>query len=511
LNADDKGKTGGSSGDFPGEFSLLIRARYGLILLRTIDEDRAETLLRLIADRMNLPFYAWTADRGLRRDGADEAVYGTAALVAGLAHIEASQNPALYHFQGVASLFAEGVPRDPVLDARLLTVAKKLGEREGALVLTGDEIPLSDACRRHAAVIRLPAPSEKEYSSMLGEIVRDLSRRMHVRVDLTRRDAGRLIKNLRGLTLFETRKILTTAILDEGCLSASSVGRVLDAKKSAVERDGLLEFHPAGERFHDIADLTHLKEWLSKRRHFLEEPEKAVAAGLSFPKGILLLGVPGSGKSLCAKAVSNEWGIPLLKMDPSRLYSKYIGETERNFRRAMDAAELMAPVVLWVDEIEKALASGGEEDGGVSKRVLGGFLGWMQERRGDVFLVATANDIGRLPPELLRKGRLDEIFFVDLPDAETREQMFRIHIGRRRRSTDGFDYAALAAAAEGFTGAEIEQAICSALYSAVPDGGKMTTESLLREIRSTRPISKTRAEEIRALREWARERTVPAN
>ena len=226
---------------------------------------------------------------------------------------------------------------------------------------------------------------------------------------------------------------------------------------------------------------------------------------------MLLLGVPGCGKSLSAKAVASEWGLPLLKLDPSNLYNKYIGESERNFKRAMRAAERMAPVVLWIDEVEKAFASGGSEDGGVSQRILGSFLSWMQDRRGDVFVVATANEVQRLPPEFLRKGRFDEIFFVDLPDLETRHEVFRIHLDRRGQDAAALDLEALAHATDGFSGSEIEGVVVAGLYSAFAAGGELVLSPLLDEAERTRPLSVIRSEEITALRTWARERTIPAN
>ena len=226
---------------------------------------------------------------------------------------------------------------------------------------------------------------------------------------------------------------------------------------------------------------------------------------------MLLLGVPGCGKSLCAKAVAAEWRMPLLKLDPSNLYNKYIGESERNFKRAMRTAEQIAPVVLWIDELEKAFAAGGGEDGGVSQRILGSFLTWMQDRTGDVFVVATANDISRLPAEFLRKGRFDEIFFVDLPDATTRAEIFQIHIENRGKESGSFDLEALSAATPGFSGSEIEGVVVSSLYSAFSGAGTITTESLLKEAAGTVPLSVTRAEYVDELRAWARERARPAN
>jgi SpoVK/Ycf46/Vps4 family AAA+-type ATPase len=260
----------------------------------------------------------------------------------------------------------------------------------------------------------------------------------------------------------------------------------------------------------NIADLVTLKGWLAKRRAVVKEPERAEQFGLTFPRGILLLGVPGCGKSLSAKAVAAEWALPLLKLDPSNLYNKFVGESESNFKRAMRAAERMSPVVLWIDELEKAFASGGE-DGGVSQRILGSFLSWMQERRGDVFVVATANDIQSLPPEFLRKGRFDEIFFVDLPEREIREEIFQIHLDSRGHDSRGFDLVTLAAQTEGFSGSEIEEVVVSALYTAFSNETALDTAAISKEIEATRPLSVTMAEKIQAMRDWAKGRAVRAN
>jgi SpoVK/Ycf46/Vps4 family AAA+-type ATPase len=286
---------------------------------------------------------------------------------------------------------------------------------------------------------------------------------------------------------------------------------VLLAKRQIVERDGVLEYYPVEESLADVADLTALKSWLRKRSGILADRERAQQYGLTFPRGVLLIGVPGCGKSLCARAIATEWRLPLLRLDTGSLYNKYIGETESNFRRAMQAAERLAPCVLFIDELEKAFAAGESEDGGVSLRVLGSFLTWLQDRRADVFVVATANDVQRLPPEFLRKGRFDETFFVDLPDADTRTEILRIHLKRRRQASETIDLAAITDATPGYSGAELEQVVVSALYTAFNDNASLSTELLLAEVTATRPLSVTMAEKVEAMRTWARGRAVPAN
>ena len=488
------------------DLELLIRSRYGLIVLETEEQDRAEMLLGHLADRLGLPLFIWTRSKGLRRSDLPSGIYGTADPAGALAHVEGAEIGAVYQFRDLGPYLG-----DAALAARLKDAARALSERPGALILTGAAEPLPEQVRPLAASVRLDGPTPEEYGSLLDHIVRDLSARQPVRVELSAQDRARLIANLRGLTLLEAEKLLTRAIIEDGRLSADDLAHVLEAKRAVIEREGLLEYYPVEESMAEVADLATLKDWLAKRRAILAAPERAAEFGLPFPKGVLLLGVPGCGKSLCAKAVSMEWGLPLLRLDTAALYNKYIGETEKNFKRAMSVAERVAPVVLWIDEIEKAFAAGGEEDGGVSQRVLGSFLSWLQDRKGDVFIVATANDVTRLPPELLRKGRFDEIFFVDLPDAESRAAIFRIHLRKRGQDPDRFDLAALASATEGFSGAEIEQAIVSALYTAFSAGTPLTMQLVLEEIARTRPLSETMAERIAALRAWARDRTVSAH
>lgn len=520
------------------DLDLLIRSRYGLIVLETVEEERAETLLRHLADHLRLPLFGWTPTRGIRRlqevagaamapaspdappslsrtipleafarDGEGAApVYDTAKPIQALHHVELADIPALYHFQGLGPHL-----QDPMIAEKLRDAAGPFARRDGAVILTGEGLELPESLRRMSARVRLPAPDVEEFRELLRQIVRDVSTRTKVEFELTRDDLARLLNSLRGLTLMEAEKILTRAIVEDGRLGPQDIRRVADAKREVVEREGLLEYYPVEQGLADVAGIDGLKGWLAKRRAIVAEPDRAREFGLTFPRGMLLIGVPGCGKSLCAKAVAMEWGLPLLRLDPANLYNKYVGESERNFKRAMQAAEKLSPVVLWIDEIEKAFASSGGEDGsGVSQRVLGTFLSWMQDRSGDVFVVATANDVSRLPPEMLRKGRFDEIFFVDLPNAEARRAVWEIHLRKRRQDPARFDLAALVEASDGFSGAEIEQVVVSGLYTAFTDGASLGDAVLRQEIVATRPLSRTMGEKVDALRSWARERTVSA-
>ena len=496
------------------EIDLLIRSRYGLIVLDTVEEERAEELLKLTASKLSLHFYSWTRSRGLRRatslspgnqptETDDPNVVKEPAPSLAVAEREGS---GIYHFAGLGAYLGEELVVRQLKDA-----ATRLAQRRGTIVISGHGISLPDLLRPHAAVVELPPPEFDEYRALLERVIREHSARMPVKVELTPADGRRLLNNLAGLTLVESEKVLNRLIMLDGCLRADDIRRASDAKREAVRHDGLLEYYPAEDGMEQVAGMAGLKTWLAKRRAIVADPERAAAFGLEFPKGVLLLGVPGCGKSLCAKAVAREWGLPLLKLDPANLYDKFVGDSEKNFKRAMRTAERMAPAVLWIDELEKAFAGGGEEDGGVSRRVFGSFLSWLQERSGDVFVVATSNDVKELPPEFIRKGRFDEVFFVDLPGAEARREIFAIHLRRRRQEVARFDLPTLAAASERFSGAEIEQAIVSALYSAFDARTPLATETILAELRATRTLADTMAERLTELRAWAGTRTVAAD
>jgi len=497
-----------SSPDVLRDLELLLRSRYGLIHLVTTEERRAVTLLRHLADDIGIPLFRWSRLQGLGLDGGDGAIYATRDLGAAFGHIAASGQPAIYHFHGVGGDLGGSV----VLAEQLREAIDSLEKIHGAVVVTDADVRLAEALRPLVATVSLPGPRHEDFEKLLRHIVRDLSRRRPVEVALSDEERAMLVNHLAGMTLLEAEKVLTKAIVEDGRLDVDDIRHVIEAKRAVVEREGLLEYYPLEHAdVADVADLRRLRAWLAKRKAVVAEPLRAGEFGLPFPRGVLLLGVPGCGKSLSAKAVAMEWRLPLLKLDTATLYNKFIGESEKNFRRAMRTAEEMAPVVLWIDEIEKAFASGGDEDGGVSQRILGSFLSWMQERTGDVFVVATANNIDRLPAEFLRKGRFDEIFFVDLPASEVRREIFRIHLERRGQDAAALGLDELADLTEGFSGAEIEQVIIAALYTAFASDDDLTRELLHAECRATRPLAVTMAERVARLRAWASGRTVPAN
>ena len=408
------------------DLEVLLRSRYGLIHLDTLEERRALSLLRHVAADADLPLFRWSRLQGLAVDGGEGPIYATRELGAAFGHIAASHQPALYHFHGIGA----ELDKDAVLAEQLREAIDGLEDHDGAIVVTGDQLSVPAGLRQMLATVTFPGPHREEFGELLQHIVRDLSQRRRIEVDLTAEERATLVNHLAGLTLLEAEKILTKAIVEDGRLTLDDIEHVIAAKKAVVEREGLLEYYPLEESVASVADLVRLRAWLDKRKAVVAEPLRASEFGLPFPRGVLLLGVPGCGKSLSAKAIAMEWRLPLLKLDTSTLYNKFIGESEKNFKRAMRTAEEMAPVVLWIDEIEKAFASGGDEDGGVSQRILGSFLSWMQERTGDVFIVATANNIDRLPAEFLRKG------------ASTRSSSSTCPTRRRGRRSSGFTWSA---------------------------------------------------------------------
>jgi SpoVK/Ycf46/Vps4 family AAA+-type ATPase len=388
----------------------------------------------------------------------------------------------------------------------LQEIASRHDQTPHTLVLVGAELVVPDELRGFAARFELTLPTLQELEALVHDEAAEWGRHNRKRVQAAAPVIGALTRNLVGLPGAEARRLIRAAIHDDGLLNEADLPAVISAKYQLLGQEGVLSFETSTTKLADVAGLDNMKRWLEARKDiFLSD---SPPAGLDPPKGLLLLGVQGSGKSLAAKAVAGAWGVPLLRLDFAALYNKYYGETERNLRESLRTAELMAPCVLWIDEIEKGLASDG--DGGPGKRILGTLLTWMSERRSKAFLVATANDIEALPPELLRKGRFDEIFFVDLPGEAARTGIFGIHLRKRGQEVARFDCAALAKQAIGFSGAEIEQAVVAALYSAHARKEELTTAHISAEITATRPLSVVMAEKVAYLRAWASTRTVSA-
>jgi hypothetical protein len=488
-----------------GDLQLLIRSNVPLLVVETHDENRAREMLTRLAIKETLPLFCWSVTDGLQQLGfgelpAQDALLEPEAL---LRAIKAHREPGLYVLCDIHPFLAE-----PRVVRLLKDIALRYREVAHTLVLLSHRVDIPPELTRLAARVELSLPDQEEIMA----IVREEARRWQEanggrRVKTDNRTLSQLTRSLRGLTHADCRRLIRSAIFDDGSIAESSLPEINRAKFELMDLDGVLSFEYRTEQFASVAGVDRLRAWLEQRRAAALVEGDAAA---DRPKGVLLLGVQGAGKSLTARAVAGAWGLPLLRLDMGALYNKYVGETERNLRQSLRSAELMAPCVLWMDEIEKGVA-GSDSDEGVSRRLLGSLLTWMAEQRSGVFVVATANDVAALPPELLRKGRFDEIFFVDLPDEETRAEIFRIHLRRRGVDTEGMDGGALAAMSEGFSGAEIEQVVVNARYRAAAAQAALDVAHLAAEIRATVPLSVTMAERTEALRAWAEGRTVPVH
>lgn len=487
------------------DLALILESRIPLVVIESPDERRVLDLLTRFAISRQLAYYVWSATLGLRRGAFgpdfDRECDHTDPEQA-LRQIFRSEGPALYAMCDFHPYFKESH-----LAVRLAKdIALEYERLQNTLVFVSHRLELPAELSRVSASLDLALPSDEQLMAIVREQAAEWSRlNAGARVRTDNRTLKRLIANLRGITHSDARVLVRHAIFRNGAIQESDLPEINRLKFELLDQEGVLRFEYGTERFASVAGLTNLKKWLDKRRHAFVNK----ASDLDRPRGILLLGVQGSGKSLAARCVAGYWGLPLLRLDVGSLYNKYYGETERNLRNSLKQAEMMAPCVMWLDEIEKGLAVGGG-DNATAQRVLGTLLTWMAERQADVFTVATSNDISKLPPELLRKGRMDEIFFVDLPDKATRQEIFRIHLEKRDVDTARVDLALLAELSDGFTGAEIEQAVVSARYGARASNKSVDTELLREAIQGTYPISVVMSEHIAALRAWARDRTVPA-
>jgi SpoVK/Ycf46/Vps4 family AAA+-type ATPase len=487
------------------DLSTLLRARTPLLVIESVEEGRViESFRHAIAQSLR-PLFLWSITDGLRRiDMDDEGEQAVPDATLTLTSIKQRTEAGVF-------LLLDFQPylRYPMTLRLMREIVLRQSCAEHTLVLVGSRFELPDDLAAVSTRFELALPDSQAIAALVREEAFNYSRENSGRrVEVDAESARTIVRNLVGLTLADARRIVRKLIYADGALGPADLPELARAKFDLLDRDNLLHFEYETARFADVAGLTRLKRWIQQRVPAFIGRKTPVK--LDPPKGILLLGVQGCGKSLAAKAVAGGFGVPLLRLDIGTLYNKYHGETERNLRSALKNAEMLSPCVLWLDEIEKALSTESSDDG-VSRRVLGYLLTWMAERKGQVFLVATANDVSALPAELLRKGRFDEIFFVDLPVGDVRSEVFRIHFERRALDPANFDMQDLIEASEGFSGAEIEQLVVAALYTAAAEEAELATRHLLEEARMTRPLSVMMADRVSALRDWARERTAPAD
>jgi len=492
--------------NFQTELETLIRARYPILYIITSEEMRVQNIVVEIAKKRQKKVFEWSYSTGIVPAGTSiqsqkNRSAATKDPLMALDQVIEQVEPAIFIFKDFHPFLTKN---NFAVVRKLKEIALHLKNSFKTILLVSPMLEIPTELEKEVTVLNYPLPSRDDLNALLDKIIEDVKQFAQVKIDLDDAGRERLLQAALGLTLGEAENVFAKIIVKDERLSGDNVNEVFAEKQQIIRKSGLLEYYATEESFANVGGLAVLKDWMNKRAAAFTS--EARAFGLPAPKGILLLGVQGCGKSLCAKAVSNQWQLPLLRFDMGRMFGSLVGSSEENVRRAIAVAESVAPAILWVDEIDKAFAGSqgsGATDGGTTARVFGTFLTWLSEKNAPVFVVATANDISQLPPELLRKGRLDEIFFVDLPSQAERKEIFRIHLNRRRREADKFDLEALAGASKNFSGAEIEEAINSALYDAFYAKQEITTDSILTTLSQTVPLAKTMDEQINRLRSWA--------
>ncbi len=489
------------------ELEILIRARYPIILIETYEEIRAERMIYEVARARDKKIYCWSITRGLYPYGqsiqSKKIDTQTCDPIIALNNVIEMVEPAIYVFKDLHPFMNE-----PTVVRKLRELSDYLKGSYKTLILLSPKMKIPPELEKEITVLTLDLPDLKELDNLLEQIIKEVNEKTELKISLTPEQRERILKSALGLTMTEAENVFAKTIVMGGTLREEDIPVILAEKEQIIKKSGLLEYFSSTEKFNNIGGLELLKDWLRKRS--LAFSEKAKAFGLPAPKGVLLIGVQGCGKSLCAKALASLWRVPLLRFDLGKVFSSLVGSSEENVRKAIQVSESVAPAILWIDEIEKAFAgtqSSSYSDAGTTARVFGSFITWLQEKTSPVFVIATANNIQQLPPELLRKGRFDEIFFVDLPTQRERKEIFTIHILKRGRNPENFDLDRLSKITEGFSGAEIEETIVSALFDVFEKGEELTTEAIEKAIRETVPLSKTMHEEIEALRRWAETRT----
>ncbi len=526
---------------------ILINSSTPIVVMETVEEVCAMSLVRTACSELNLAIFEWTIADGLVRSGSGAAVsqpgmtrgaisqgnheadrlaravlssagtdaaaprsamYNTADPVQALANLESMTIEAVF----VLKDFHRHMD-NPVVVRRLRDVGQKFSANRRTLVLTAPAIEMPPELVSLVEFLDLPLPDRDRLREIIRETYTRLAGTHTLKLQLDSNGVDAMAANLRGLTEEAADRAISQTVVGRLALSPECITDVLDAKKALLKRSEMLEFVDSTDNMASVGGLDNLKTWLAQRRNSWDA--QAVQFGLEPPKGVIILGVQGCGKSLCARAVAGEWKLPLVKFDTAAVYDKFIGETEKRIQKVFKVAEGLAPCVLWIDELEKVFAGSGPDsasaDAGVSSRLLASFLSWMQERKAAVFVAATCNNVTVLPPELIRKGRFDELFFVDLPSVDERKQVFSIQLTKRKRNPADYDLDRVAEAAKGFSGAEIESAVQTGLYAAFARKQELSNEDLLTALSSTVPLSITRAEEIAQLRAWARDRAVWAS
>ncbi|MHC4289936.1 MAG: AAA family ATPase [Planctomycetota bacterium] len=490
------------------ELIKLVSGGYCCISIVTHEETEAMDIIRRAAKQLEYHMQVWSAGRGIR-DGFYPVLSvedNNHNIADGLSEFANGPTKSFYVMLDAAEHVKSALSRRLLRDA-----IHRIELNKSILILIDSEDSLPEIIKSYARPFELSLPSDLELDMLIRDTLREIHNMTPLEVGITKGGLAAIIRNLRGLSLRQAKQLISDAVSDDQRFGDEDVNRIIAGKRRMIRSDGLLDYIEAPLTMDEIGGMKNLKKWLKLRQNGFTE--KAAEFGLTPPRGVLVLGVQGAGKSLCAKAIATAWQQPLYRLDCGTLYNSYIGESERNLRKALRQIEAMSPAILWIDEIEKAFASAASQstDGGLSKRMFATLLTWMQEHQEAVFLVATANDIQALPPELLRKGRFDEIFFVGLPNPDARKAIFEIHLKKRKCDPQNFNLDKLAKVAEGYSGSEIEQAVLSGLHEAFASEMPLDTNRLVKCVQASPPISVTMAEHIHELNRWARGRCVLAD
>ncbi|MHC4640057.1 MAG: AAA family ATPase [Planctomycetota bacterium] len=489
------------------ELEVLIRARYPLIYVISWEEQRVLARALKIASKLGKNVFEWSITTGLVPAGTSiqsqkHRDTATQDPLVALTNVIEHVDPALYVFKDFHPFLKE---QNMSVIRRLREVAASLKNTFKTIVIVSPMFKIPSELEKDITVVDFDLPKENDFAALLGRIIEEVKENPKLNVNIDGKMREQIVHALLGLTLAEGENVLAKTLVQHRGFGEKSLEVINSEKRQIIRKSGLLQYYDAEEQLESVGGLDALKGWLMKRSVVFSD--RARDFGLPAPKGVLLLGVQGCGKSLMAKTISNVWQLPLLRFDVGQVFGSLVGSSEENIRRAIKVAESVSPVVFWIDEIDKAFrgsrGSGGGTDGGTSARVFSTFLTWLSEKKEPVFVVATANDISLLPPELLRKGRFDEIFFVDLPLFPERQEIFRVHLSKRKMNPAEFDFDALSQASAGYSGAEIEEAIISAMFDAFYEKEKLTTERLVKSLKQAVPLSKTMSEDIDELRKWA--------
>lgn len=488
------------------ELINLIKANVKLIQIISYESLRIHGMLIEASNKLDKPLYNWNRVEGLKKWNPDKKRFE------GSNSDLDTPDSVLDFFMGQEDiiLLLEDFHPDLTEDKpRIIKTLRNLALRytkEKTLVFSQPFRQLPKELEKEVHILELPYPDSKDIEAIHKKVCIEYNINSNTEPD------NDLIEAALGLTIMEAEKAFALAYIESGSLSSTEVPLVIREKENVIKKSGYLEYYHPKETMTDVGGLSNLKDWLVKRGRGFDKGAKEF--GLTYPRGILLLGIPGTGKSLTAKAIGNEWHFPLLRLDMGKIFGGIVGESERNIREALNIAEAIAPSILWIDEIEKGMSgfsSSGSTDGGTTARVLGTFLTWMQEKEKPVFVVATANDISQLPPELLRKGRVDEIFFVDLPTEAEREEIIKIHLKKKNRNPEKFDSKKLSKISKGFSGAELEEVVKEALFQAYDKEREIQDSDIEEAIAKTFPLSRTMQETIEKMRKWAKSRAVSAS